>query len=69
LNLTRLTELAVVDWSALKYKKAAIIAAFLHLSETASDAVFELVVEQVGVSFVGAANRLTDRIQSYRAFG
>jgi hypothetical protein len=50
-------------------KKPTVMSAFLCLSETASDAVFELVVEQVGISFVGAANRLTDRIQSYRAFG
>lgn len=50
-------------------QKAAIIAAFLCLSETASDAVLELVVEQVCISFVDAANRLTDRFQSYRAFG
>jgi hypothetical protein len=51
---------SAVDWSALKYKKAAIIAAFLHLSETPSDATLELVVEQFRIASVAAAKGFAD---------
>lgn len=41
------------------------IAAFFRLSETASDAVLEFVVEQLGIASVGAVKGFVDRAQRH----